>query len=228
MCSAVFSAGAMAWIPPAEIVLEAWCKRIETVKTLNIVRTVTLFDNSYPGGSVEAEEEIWIRRPDYFRRTLKFPQGALDWIVSPSGSVRISSGNVTAVSPLDALGPLGILLTYNDTKRMATALDLAGVTTSTTRLELLGFEVLIVIGDPARSQIALLNNAWIPRAATLGERRFAYNSAVPPRFPLDFPESEEISIKDRLVERAVTSLVNLNPPLSERTFAVPRTQRMTP
>lgn len=211
----VFSA--LLYIHPVSHVFSNWIEQTKTVKTLHIKQETTVFDSSYPNGSAVVEEEIWIKRPTYFRKSSRFPRGKVEHLMTPNRSVKISNGQIDNVTPFEAYGPIGLFYMPDGSKRLSLLLSQLGFSTESPAWFLRGkSEVLYQLGV-APTQIFFMKDDWTPAGVNYKSKEYELHTSKT-KFPIPFPDTWEVKTDGKVIEQTKVLSVQTNISLSDSVF----------
>ncbi len=197
-----FLTGLLAYIPPPPYVLDQWVGQVKNLKTLHVKLDTTWYD---AGGTMTSlEEELWLKRPGFMRRTLKTQRGRLDYVLTPSRAVRISGGKVETVPSLEAMGPVGLFYLPEGAKRLTAVARQAGIVLDASRLTLQGHRILYEIGEPNQGVLWFSKDEWLPAGADVGGKQYRLTTRLPSRFSVPFPEFWEVLAAQKRIEYSRT------------------------
>ncbi|HLG19363.1 MAG TPA: hypothetical protein VI895_06045 [Bdellovibrionota bacterium] len=209
---------AAAFVPPPSFVINKWVGRTKSVRTIHVRQKTTLYENGQPAGSLD--EELWMKRPGLYRKTMSYAQGNVDWIVGPQKAGRLFQGKFDVVPPMEVMGAAGLFYVYGDSKRLTAGFRQAGVTSDVARWVLRDREVGFEIGDAAGSRVIFAKNENRPMAAELGGKSHRFSISNPPRFRIPYPEIIEVSVQGKLTERTEITSVDVDGPIADSLFEV--------
>jgi hypothetical protein len=210
----------LAYLPPPSYVFDRWVEKIQKVKTIHVRQETTYYDAAYPGGSALFDEEIWLKRPSYFRKTIQNAKSRMDLLVTPSKAYRIVSGKADVLPPVDAMGPVGVFFFPDGVKRFQTMLRQLGVDPETTRWVLKDPRVVYEVGRPNEARISFRKDEWVPSGALWAGREYLLTVNLPSQFPIPYPEAEEVLFKGARVFQTRVVSVKTDVPMDDTLFDV--------
>lgn len=216
-----FSTAAQAFVLPSSYVLGEWVRKTRKVKTIYIRQRTTIYDSKLFGGSVAVEEEIWIRRPNRYRRTTVYPNGKYEVIAGKDRVVRIWGEKVDLLPLVDALGPLGALYVYSDKERLTIFMRQMGIDVDQTRWTLSDKKVGLEIGAQRGRRLAFVKDELVPLRADVGRKNYRFSMEGSGGFPIRYPKTIEVYEGDRLVEKTEVSLVKVGVRIDKNRFEIP-------
>jgi hypothetical protein len=223
VCFIVLVAGvAQATIYPSPYILSNWVEKTNGVKVLHVRQKTTVYDSKFPDGSVTVDEEIWFRRPGEYRRSTVYPNGKLDIVVGKDRAVKVWAGKAESASLVDSLGLLGGVYLFGDKGRLNAFLRQAGIDLGQTRWTLKDRQIGVEIGDPRSVRVVFSKQDFVPIGVEAGDRSYRFDAGIPSRFPARYPAFVEVSVAGRLVEKIVVQSVEVNVPVADVVFEVPR------
>jgi outer membrane lipoprotein-sorting protein len=212
-------AGLLGFIPPPNYVFEQWAGQIKEAKTLHAKFETLWYDASGANPTI-LEDEVWIKKPGYFRRTVKSARGRMDYVVTPSRAVRISGGKTEAVPALDAMGPIGLFYLPEGARRLAAVVRQAGIATDSTRLNLQDHRILYEMGQAGQMVIWFGKDDWLPAGAEVSGKQYRLTTNLPSRFPIPFPEWWEARVAQKRTELSRTLSLEINTSISDAVFDI--------
>jgi hypothetical protein len=165
--------------------LDEWGGVLKKSKTLHVKMEATMADGS------TSQEEIWISKPNNFRRTLKNDRDQIDLLVTPTRAYKISSGKAEPIPTVDALGAIGLMYFADSYRGLSVLLRQAEVDTALTRWELREKTQLWEAGKPEGPKVSLIKNDWVPAGVVLGSKNYVFTIPLPSRYAIPFPEVVE-------------------------------------
>ena len=209
-----------AFVHPPVFVTGQWIDQTKKAKTLYVKQETTLIDPALPGGSTAVEEEIWIRKPTFFRKTAKFPKGIIHWVLTPSRAVRISGGKIENILPLDVYGAVGLFFLPDGTRRFSHMLSQAGVAADSTHWAMKDRRVLYQMGAPEGDKLFFAKDDWVPAGYQTKTKDYRLSVLLPSRFPVPFPDMSEVTVDGKIVETTRVKSVKENLSLSDAVFDI--------
>ncbi len=220
LCGGIlFVVQAWAFIHPPEHAVDQWLKRIKRVRTLKIEQVTTLFDRSFPGGSVDVKETVWMQRPNLYRKLSRYPQGEVNLVLTAQKALRIENGE-SRVAPVDqVLAPPDLFYLARKEGRLLGSLRLRGVDLGQSRWALDEREVLLEIGQKEGNSVKFSREPYTLAEAKLGSKTWRFAVRRSSGFGVAYPVQTEVLEDGKVIQSTQVTKVKMNIKLPTRIFS---------